>query len=177
MVSRTILRTFSLLRLRRGRVRCSTQGPPCELLRKTPALLGENVPAASSGMSTAWTTDVRCSGCTVRDTLEPPMNAADAEPVINNIAMLRAQSNENQSEFFWSPRRATLFRGLNRSPASARASLPRQLYGLRRSWLLADPVAGSVGRFARMPTTDRGHMSSSKALVSPERPPEPFLLC
>ena len=60
---------------------------------------------------------------------------------------------------------------LNRPRATARAALP-----LRTSAMLIPDRPDAVGRFARRPTTDRGHMSSSKALVS-ERPREPCLLC
>ena len=50
---------------------------------------------------------------------------------------------------------------VNRSRATARAALP-----LRTSAMLIPDRPGAVGRFAPRPTTDRGHMSSSKALVS-----------
>ena len=93
MVSRTILRTLSLFRLRRGRARCSTHGPSCALARRTWDLRGENVPAASATVSAATfsaamvMTELRCSGCTVRDT-PPPTNAAAAEGMPKRMATI-----------------------------------------------------------------------------------------
>ena len=49
---------------------------------------------------------------------------------------------------------------LNSSRASARASFPK-----RTSAMLAPNRPGTVGRFARRTTTDRGRMTSSKALL------------
>ena len=49
---------------------------------------------------------------------------------------------------------------LNPSRASARASLPK-----RTSAMLALNRPGTVGRSTRRPTTDRGRMTSSKALL------------
>ena len=83
IVSRTILRIASLLRLRRGRVRCSTHGPPCVLRRSTPsgrrsASGGMTVVGVEGGsMMVAAMVEVRCAGCAT----PPPMKAAGAELV------------------------------------------------------------------------------------------------